>query len=294
MTTSDFYSDRANGPIPRTHDVLPKATAEGLFSLFRSKAQAHWLAQHFPEHCVDGNAISGTDQSALWSNVRAVIPELKEDSLFGVREQQSDDVLFDLMEYAAARIAKPVQGRWHEYMKHFELDFAEALGKREFRQEVNQILQRGGTMYELGPGGRIVRIGTTEVQQIIQQMVPASGDATLDGLLQLAKGLYISRKDDDRVLALDKLWDAFERLKTIDVSGNKKQSSNVLLDNITSAEFREVARAEMVALTALGNQFMIRHHETDKHPVPEVAQDYLFARMGSLIVFLLKVSNRLS
>lgn len=94
-------------------------------------------------------------------------------------------------------------------------------------------------------------------------------------------------------MALEKLWDAFERLKTVDVFGNKKQSANALLDNIASAEFRTFTSTEMKSLTDLGNQFMIRHHETDKHQVPEDAQDYLFARMGSLIVFLLRVSNRL-
>ena len=273
--------------------MLPKATADGLYSLFKSKAQAHWFAEYFPEHCADGNTISGTDYDALWSNVRAVIPAFKENSYFGLPEPQPDEVLFDLVEYAAARIAKPIQGRWHEYMKHFELDFAEKPGRKQFQQEVNQILQRGGTLYELGAGAQIVRIGPAEVQQVIEQMSPASGDAGLDRLLAQARGLYLSRRKDDRALALEKLWDAFERLKTIDVAGNKKQSSNALLGNIHSTDFRAVVGAEMLSLTNLGNQFMIRHHETDKHPVPEESHDYLFARMGSLIVFLLKVSDRL-
>lgn len=148
-------------------------------------------------------------------------------------------------------------------------------------------------MYELSPNLQVVRIGTPAVQQVIEQMTPASGDADLDDLLLRAKGLYISHKQGDRALALEKLWDAFERLKTIDVLGNKKQSANALLDHIASSEFKAFTSTEMKALTDLGNQFMIRHHETDKHPVPQEAQDYLFARMGSLIVFLLKASNRL-
>lgn len=293
MTPSDFYTDRLNGPVPRLNDKLPEATADGLYSLFRTKAQAHWFAQRFPQHCDDGNGVCGTDQGALWSNVRALVPQLKEDGPFGLQVTQTDEVVFDLIEYAAARVAKPIQGQWHDYMKHFELGFAEAPGREEFRKDVNQILQRGGTTYELDSGGRIVRIATSEVQQVIVQMNPASGDAKLDGLLTLAKELYLSRKADDRAGALEKLWDAFERLKTVDVIGNKKQSALALLENIASTEFREVISAEMKSLTDLGNQFTIRHHETDKHHVPEEAQDYLFARMGSLIIFLLKVSNRL-
>lgn len=293
MTPSDFYTDRVNGPVPRIHDALPTATSAGLYSLFRTRAQAHWLAQHFPEHCADGNGVCGTDQHALWSNVRALVPELKERNTLGLEQDQPDGVVFDLIEYAAERVAKPIEGQWHNYMNHYELTFAEAPGRREFRKDVNQILQRGGTMYELDAAGRVARIGTAEVQQVISQMTPASGDAELDGLLSLAKERYLSRKADDRALALEKLWDAFERLKTVDVLGNKKQSANALLDNIASAEFRTFTSTEMKSLTDLGNQFMIRHHEIDKHQVPEDAQDYLFARMGSLIVFLLRVSNRL-
>ena len=293
MTPSNFYTDRVNGPVPRIHDTLPTATSAGLYSLFRTRAQAHWLAQHFPEHCADGNGVCGTDQAALWSNLRALVPELKERNALGLEQEQPDGVVFDLIEYAAERVAKPIEGQWHNYMNHYELTFAEAPGRQEFRKDVNQILQRGGTMYELDAAGRIVRIGTAEVQQVLSQMTPASGDAELDGLLSLAKERYLSRKADDRALALEKLWDAFERLKTMDVLGNKKQSANALLDNIASAEFRTFTSAEMKNLTDLGNQFMIRHHETDKHQVPEDAQDYLFARMGSLIDFLLRVSDRL-
>ncbi|WGM22878.1 hypothetical protein QEH68_22395 (plasmid) [Paenarthrobacter sp. OM7] len=294
MTPSDFYTDRLNGPGPRLHDKLPQATAGGLYSLFKTKAHAHWLAQHFPEHCDDGNGVCGTDLGALWSNVRALVPQLREETPYGLELTQEDGVVFDLIEYAAERVAKPVQGPWHPYMKHYELTFAETLGRTEFRKDVNQILQRGGTTYELNREGQIVRLATPEVQQVLDQLKPASGDTELDGLLSRSKELYLSRKADDRALALEKLWDAYERLKTVDIVGNKKQSADALLNNIASTEFRSIVTVEMKNLTDLGNQFMIRHHETDKHQVPEEAQDYLFVRMGSLIHYLLKVSNRLS
>lgn len=149
-------------------------------------------------------------------------------------------------------------------------------------------------MYELSRQLQIIRTGTPAVQQVLEQLRPASGDAELDGLLLHAKELFLSRKEKERGLALDKLWDGFTRLKTIDVQGNKKQSANVRLGNIKNEAFREVTSNEMLALTDVGNDFMIRHHETGTHTVPPEAYDYLFARMGSLIVYLLKVSDRLS
>lgn len=119
-------------------------------------------------------------------------------------------------------------------MNHNELTFVEAPGRREFTKDVNQILQRGGTMYELNPAGRIVRIGTAEVQQVISQMTPASGDTELDGLLSLAKERYLSRQADDRALALEKLWDAFERLKT--VPSQQLTEGKVMLGRSTVSE----------------------------------------------------------
>lgn len=92
------------------NEALPTATSAGLYSLFRTRAQAHWFAQHFPEHCTDGNGVCGTDQHALWSNVRALVPDLKERNTLGLEQVQPDGVVFDLIEYAAERVAKPIEG----------------------------------------------------------------------------------------------------------------------------------------------------------------------------------------
>jgi hypothetical protein len=292
MASKEFFTERVNGPTPRIHDNLPEATSQGLYGLFKSKADSHWFAYHFPEQCQDGKGVAGTNLGGLWGNVRALVPQLKEEK-WGISPTQPDGAIFDLMEYAAGRVSKPIQGTYHKFLGHHELTFDQSAGRKEFRDDVNQILRRGGTMYELSSKLQIERIGTPAVQHVIEQMTPASGDPDLDDILLRAKELYMSRKQDDRALALEKLWDGFERLKTIDVQGNKKQSANALLEHIASSEFRAFTTTEMKALTDLGNQFMIRHHETDKHPVPTEAQDYLFARMGSLITFLLKTSNRL-
>jgi hypothetical protein len=292
MTSQEFFTDRTNGPAARINDSLPEPTSRGLFELFKSKVDSHWFAERFPEQCEDGNGVVGTNFGGLWSNVRALVPELEEER-WGSPPVQPDGAILDLMEYAAHRVSKPVSGEYHSFFRHHELTFDQSAGRKEFRDEVNQIFARGRTTYELSPKLQMERIGTQAVQQVIEQMTPASGDPDLDGLLMRAKELYMSRRQEDRTAALEKLWDGFERLKTVDVYGNKKQSSNALLGHITSTEFRAFTSTEMKALTDLGNQFTIRHHETDKHPVPVEAQDYLFSRMGSLIVFLLKVSNRL-
>lgn len=296
MAQADFYSDRINGPTPRVHEKLSVRTSKGLLSLFTNKIETNWFAERFPEHCEDGNGICGTSGRALWLDVEAHVPKMAlTDGYYGglFSYEQTDEVTFDLMEYAAHRLSKPENRDWHPFLKHHELSFDDKAGRDAFREEVNSILHRGGTMFELSPQLQIIRTGTPAVQQVLEQLTPASGDDDLDRLLLHAKELFSSRSEKDRGLGLDKIWDAFTRLKTVDVQGNKKQSANVLLENIENLAFRQVTSDEMLALTKLGNDFMIRHHETGTHSVPSEAYDYLFARMGSLIVYLLKVSGRL-
>jgi hypothetical protein len=109
MASQEFFTDRMNGPVPRIHDNLPEPTSLGLYGLFKSKADSHWFASHFPEQCLDGKGIAGTNLGGLWRNVRALVPQLKEEK-WGISPTQPDGAVFDLMEYAAVKVAKPIHG----------------------------------------------------------------------------------------------------------------------------------------------------------------------------------------
>ena len=96
-----------------------------------------------------------------------------------------------------------------------------------------------------------------------------------------------------KTLAVEKLWDAFERLKTVHVGLGKKQSAKLLIDvaSAGNADFKNLIEDEFRKLTDIGNSFRIRHHETDKHEIIEEAHyDYLFMRcliaMRLVLVYL--------
>lgn len=290
MNLYDFYSDRSHGQVPRTSDELPEATSQGLQALVKSKADTGWFAQRFPEKCPDGQGVVGTDFGVFWRHARAYVPRLPERPS---DTEMPDDALLDLLEFATRNCAEPSESRYHSFFHHWELEFDQDAGRRIFRGEINEILHRGGTTYELDLSLRIVRPGPPAVQEAAGQLRPSSGDQKLDDDLNEALHLYSSKSLGDRTLAIERLWDGFERLKTIDVHGNKQASSTRLLKNIENEPMRAVVEAEMRVLTDLGNNFTIRHHETNRHPVPENAQDYLFVRMTSLITFLLQQSGRL-
>lgn len=292
MTSYDFFTDRVNAPVPTTSEQLKEATAAGLKALIFSKIDANWFAKRFPKNCEDGQGIHSTNRHALWETMRGFIPDLPE--YMGGEWPLTDGVIFDFVEYAAQAVSKPREKSWHDFYKHHELSFDKKAGEKEFRAEVNTILRRGGSVFELDKDLKIVRTGSPSVQDVIQKLVPLSGDTKLDKDLSQAVNLYRSRHPEDRTIAIEKLWDGFERLKTLDRPGKKPASIAVLLNNISSPEFRTFVEDEMRRLTELGNSFEIRHHEVGKHPVPLEAQDYIFVRMASLVTFLLQESERLA
>lgn len=292
MADHTFYSDRVNGPQAAVNDALPAATSRGVLGLIGTKVTANWFARVFPERCPDGQGVCGTDVGALSANLQALVPGAPWPLLYP-DASVTDEVVFDLVEYAAARVAEPVERQFHSYFGHYELGFKEDAGPAAFRSEVNSILQRGRTTFELRDDGEVHRRGTPEVQAVLAGLNPASGDHRLDELIVEARSLYTSHRPSERAVALERLWDAFERLKTIDVpGGDKRQSVEALLSNL-DAGWRDTVGAEMRSLTDIGNQYSIRHHETRTTPVPEDGADYLFARMGALITLLLTASRRI-
>ena len=119
--------------------------------------------------------------------------------------------------------------------------------------------------------------------------LPPSGDATLDALLQGARLKFKDPAPRTRAEATEKLWDAWERLKSLEVQGNKRLSVARLLDQCSpEPKFRSLLELEAKELTEIGNAFHIRHFETDKVALQHAEQnDYLFHRMFALIHLLL-------
>lgn len=119
--------------------------------------------------------------------------------------------------------------------------------------------------------------------------LPPSGDHTLDELLADACKKFKDAAPKSRAEGTEKLWDAWERLKSIEVPGDKRTSVTRLLDFCAlEPKFRQLLEIEAKALTEIGNSFHIRHFETDKATIQTPEQnDYLFHRLFALIHLLL-------
>ena len=112
----------------------------------------------------------------------------------------------------------------------------------------------------------------------------------MDGLLEAARAKYLNPDLSIRRESLEKLWDAWERLKTLLDASDKRRSIGILLDKASAEpEFRARLETEARELTDIGNSFMIRHTEIGKTAIADSQQvDYLFQRLFALTYLLLR------
>lgn len=90
---------------------------------------------------------------------------------------------------------------------------------------------------------------------------------------------------------MEKIWDAFERLKTYYITLDKKHSSEKIVNDMAGGndKFVDLFNDEFKMLTEIGNKYRIRHHETDKIDITDIRYyDYLFNRCLSLIALAIE------
>lgn len=111
--------------------------------------------------------------------------------------------------------------------------------------------------------------------------------------MEQATELYRSCIITDKQIAIEKLWDAFERLKTYYYGSvnDKKSSITKIVNNISNGnpKYKELFDKEFNELTVIGNSYRIRHHKMDKiEVIDNDYYDYLFQQCPALINLALK------
>ncbi|MEU7514524.1 hypothetical protein AB0B13_21425 [Streptomyces sp. NPDC042898] len=245
-----------------------------------------------------------------WRSSRAHPPELSGSPLDPGRTPDTNTAL-DVVDFVALHIDQPVHRSFHGWgFDHTHYSFQEPWhgthfdggltpGQVRFQRDINLLFARNGIAFTVGDDLRVQRLGPPEARPLISDFTPCTGDSQLDEKLQDAMARFVSRNSADRRDALEKLWDAFERLKTLELGGgpNKKSSAEQLVTRAASDSepFRELLDAEFKELTRIGNKFTIRHHEHDQDAIPtDSAIDYLFLRLSSVIALTLRTTARMA
>ena len=286
-----LFTERHGEMHPRVKELLDDATREGLLTLVSARIDEEWFGLSFNEKCGDGYAYAGTDLTRLRRTMKGygiVWPhDVDRDS------SPTDGQIFDLLEFSYEFIAEAKEPWYHSYMGHSHYSYHRDRGRARFTHDVNRMFERNGMAFELREGA-VVRLAPAILKETLASSAFRTGDSTLDELLEVSRHKFMSRSVDVRRESLEKLWDAWERLKTLEPGHNKRESTGRLLDKVVSEPtLREKLEREAHELTKIGNTFMIRHTEVDKVPIADSPHvDYLFQRMFSMIWLLLKASGR--
>ena len=298
---NDYFSDRENGPRARTEQVISPVVWAGLVATVQALINSGAFGLRFPERCPDGQAVCGCDTDALAASVIAEMPGLAwpletmclvEDGFLSQREPFAPDTLLilDFIEFIYASVAKPIPGKHHDFFSHHHLTFDQQSGQEEFRATVNRIFSRNGVAFEMLSTGRIVRVLPPVLGEDLKRTIFRTGDRTLDNMLDECRAKFSDRNPLVRREALERLWDGWERLKSLADPGDKKRSIKIILD-ATAAEpsLRARLEGEATELNSIGNSHLIRHSEVNQVPVIDVDQvDYLFHRLFAMIQLILR------
>lgn len=287
-----LFTERHGGGKPRIAESLDETTREALLTLVRARMDEEWFGLSFPAKCPDGFPHAGTDFVKLRATMNGY-GLLWPTAMLDSGDPPLDGVVFDLVEFAYEHVAAAQDPEFHRFMSHSHYAYDQEVGQQKFASDVNRIFERNGMAFEL-VDGEIIRRAPTPLHENLASTFFKTGDAILDDLLEIARAKFLNRSLDVRREALEKLWDAWERLKTQEPGKDKKAKTKVLLDRAaTEPTFRDRLEQEAVHLTAIGNEFMIRHAETDKVPVEVSAHvDYLFHRMFAMVRLLLTTTGR--
>lgn len=291
MTT--YFTDREYGARPATIDVIDERLWAGLFSLIQTRIGDGSFGFRFPEQCPDGNSPCGCDVQAFSRVLSAEVPWVE--CPLSVNEAPDTPVILDLLEFCASAVGEPIQGRYHSYFSHHHLSWDRDAGLTRFVADVNLLFRRNAVAYEITSTGRARRLLPQPLADTLGWAMFQTDDAETDRLLEAARQRFLSPKPDDRQDALEKLWDAFERLKTLELGANKRAQADALLDRVAAAGsgFREALGREAAELTSIGNSFRIRHSETTQEALTSLDQfDYLFTRMFAFVRIILKGTGR--
>lgn len=207
-------------------------------------------------------------------------------------EQYDQYALIDLIEFIAVG-CKDFTYEENTPCNHYNMLFNESEKTFiRFQKEINNIFEMVGLLYRLNDNHEIERIVeytliSKDIEDSISQIKENETRKLLQEGITLYKTPYPSASRD----AAEKIWDAFERLKTYYTSLDKKQSSQKIVNDISNGkqEFIELFNYEFKSLTEIGNKFRIRHHETDKIDITDNRHfDYFFNRCLSMIALAIQ------
>jgi len=246
-----YFSERELGLQPRNKERIDKLFWGGFMALVQVRINNGSLAERFPLNCPDVPIPIGSDEESIKLAFQAEFPSIG----WPLNSSNLPDTLsvLDMVEFFYRDISKPTRKAYHSFFKHNHLLlFDQDSGKQQYLKNVNRLFRRNKLAFELQGDGKVVRLEPVVLRETLASAVFQSKDQELNRLLNLAREKF---RDPDvyiRREAVEKLWDAWERLKTLEPgSDKKKQIETLLVRAIPQSELRKRVNQEAITLTKI-------------------------------------------
>lgn len=302
-----YYTQRhgMRKPIKKTYTITPQ-----MYELLFKCCERYYnnIAWKFPDMCQDGFGCCGLDENAFRTALQFEIPDLFYDTygwpgipkaytLYSEEKERWDEfdqfALLDYIEFFAQNCRDVDVGSFHSFFGHYHLTCKKTNSiYLQFQSDINDLFEKTGLLYRLTDEKIIERIVENsplvpEIESKVAQIKEPGTRQLLEEAVALHKMPYPESARD----AVEKIWDALERLKTYYTDLDKKASVSKIVGDMADGDPNYIAlfNAEFKALTDIGNDYRIRHHETNKIDITNPRHyDYFFNRCLSLIALAIQ------
>ena len=292
-----YFSERHGLRGPQS-EVVGGDFWEGFVQVVSRMANEGMLSERFGNYC----SSSTTYANARTSELRSQDLDLELRTQVGIhwplvyRGVPDSPHALDTVEFFSKVASMPRHSEWHDggyYQQHYHYtDFDRSEGTEWYREKVQGLFDVHNHPFTLADG-LVERKDSGLLDELVGHAAYETGDHELDVLLEQARHAFYDIHEERRQVAIEKLWDAWERLKSLRSPDDKKRSVGLLLSRISEGpRFNKAVEEEAQTLTALGNELQIRHHEKGKEAVNVQAnRDYLYYRLYALIWRLVLVKE---
>ena len=281
-----YYSQRQTRTRQSPQSQLGRNLWVAFMTYLGRLSDQNYFCEKFADSCSDGHPMGRSDE-AVASRMRQELGAIQWPP--DRHDLPNTERILDFIEFFFRHIAKPTKSWDHDYCGHSHpTEYDGPKGRYEYTVEINAMLKRFNHPYRLQKGS-IVRTGSETLDTRIAAVELRTTDTHLLRLLGSAQESFYDKSGTKKLEGLRSLVDAFERIKTLE-GQDKKTSVRKVIDRLSPLdEIRQQFDEHLRKMTDLANRYTIRHHESGKIILDDVAIiEYLFYSYYNLIRLILE------
>lgn len=222
-----YFSDIELGEKERISENITGDIYQGIISTYKRYAAKNSFSESAPMKCPENYpGVCGFDEKLFINLAKATIQNLDLEDL-------GDDnkyMILDFVQFCYSHIKKAIESVSIPYYNGLidnatytlSYTFEESHSEKEqFRDDINTIFKRNGLVFELQENGEIRRVVPKGILPLVS-MLYITENEDLNKLIDEAFENFLKVDIKDRRIALEKIWDAFEKIKTYYQEKEKK------------------------------------------------------------------------